>query len=222
MAAAPLTAAAVKEQPDNPAYIQVSAQREASVSERAALEGKRTKLRAKLDELEGRLAQAPQIEREYSALVRDLEGAQFKYREVRQKQMEATLAKNLETERKGERFTLIEPPFVPQEPVSPNRLAIMLLGAIVALGAGVGMIALLEALDTTVRSRRDLDVLLPIAPLAVLPWIDTPAELAMRARVRRWSGAGAVAGVAAAVVATHFLYRPLDVLWEVALRRLLG
>lgn len=222
MAVAPLTAAAVNEHPDNPAYIQVSAQREAATSERAALDVKRTKLRAKLGELEERLAQAPQIEREYSALVRDLEGAQLKYREVRQKQMEATLAKNLETERKGERFTLIEPPFVPQQPVSPNRLAILLLGAIVALGAAVGMIALLEILDTTVRSRRDVEVLLPVAPLAVLPWIDTPAELAARARLRRWSGAGALAGLGVAVVLTHFLYRPLDVLWEVALRRLLG
>ena len=40
----------------------------------------------------------------------DLTSAQKKHAEVQQKQMEAQLASNLETERKGERFTLIEPP----------------------------------------------------------------------------------------------------------------
>jgi hypothetical protein len=34
--------------------------------------------------------------------------------------------------------------------------------------------------------------------------------------------AGAVGGVTAAVVMTHFLYRPLDVLFAVAWRRLFG
>ena len=43
-------------------------------------------------------------------LARDLESTQAKYREVSQKRMEAQLAESLELERKGERFTLIEPP----------------------------------------------------------------------------------------------------------------
>ena len=42
--------------------------------------------------------------------------------------MEAQLAQNLETNRKGERFTLIEPPLPPEEPVSPNRLAVLIIG----------------------------------------------------------------------------------------------
>jgi hypothetical protein len=39
----------------------------------------------------------------------DWTSAQKKHAEVQQKQMEAQLASNLETERKGERFVLIEP-----------------------------------------------------------------------------------------------------------------
>jgi polysaccharide biosynthesis transport protein len=218
----PPTAAAVRDQADNPAYIQVNSQREASLNERESLQRKRAALQAKINEIESRLSQSPEIEREYSAMVRDLDNAQLKYREVRQKQGEATLSKNLEAERKGERFTLIEPPLPAEEPVSPNRTAILLLGAVLAGTTGIGLIALLEALDTTVRGQQDLSALLPVAPLAILPWIETPAEHAARARFRRLSLTGAATGVVLAITLTHFLYRPLDVLWQVALRRVMG
>lgn len=222
MADAPLTAAPLRDAADNPAYIQVSSQREASSNERTSLERKRTALQAKIRDFETRLSQAPGVEREYSALLRELENAQLKYREVRQKQMEAALAKNLEVERKGERFTLIDPPLIAEEPVSPNRPAVMLLGVVLALAASIGIVALLELLDRTVRSRLDMNALLPVAPLALLPWIETPAELAARSRARRLSVAGVAASVVLVVVLAHFFYRPLDVLWQVALRRLVG
>lgn len=211
-----------REEPDNPAYIQVKAQREASVSERDALVRKRAEMRARQRDFEARLAKTPAVEREYAALLRDLDGNQVKYQEVRQKQMEAQLAQNLEEGRKGERFTLIEPPLVPQEPASPNRIAILVLGVIFALGGAGGCVALLEVLDGRVRHKRDVVGLLDVAPLAVLPWIETSDERSMRSRVRRLSLAGGVATIVGAVTLAHFFYRPLDVLWAVAMRRLLG
>ena len=48
----------------------------------------------------------------FRELSRDYDNARLKYQEIRAKQMEAQTAQNLETDRKGERFTLIEPPFV--------------------------------------------------------------------------------------------------------------
>lgn len=222
MRTAPLTATATSAHADNPAYIQVNSQREASVNERASLEQKRAGLRARIADFETKLSAAPEIEREYGGLVRDLDNAQLKYREIRQKQMEATLAMNLESERKGERFTLIEPPFVAGEPASPNRGVILALGIILALATGIGMVVLLEVLDTSIRGKRDVEALLAVAPLAVLPWIETRAERAAHVRLQRLSLGGAVASVALAITLTHFLYRPLDVLWQIALRRLMG
>jgi succinoglycan biosynthesis transport protein ExoP len=222
MREAPLTSAAVRSEPDNPAYIQVSSQREATLSERESLRKKRDVLRARINDFEQRLARSPEVEREYSGMLRELQSAQLKYGEVRQKQMEATLSRNLETERKGERFTLIEPPLPAEEPVSPPRLVIVVLGMVLSFGVAVGIVLLIEAVDTSIRTRRDIELLTAVPPLAVLPWIETPDERAGRAKTRRLSLAGAVGGVAAAVVMTHFLYRPLDVLFAVAWRRLFG
>lgn len=206
--------------PDNPAYIQLQAQHTASVNQRASLETRRADLQSRIAMLEGRMITAPGIERDYMELVRELDGSQVKYREVRQKQMEAELAQSLEVERKGERFTLIEPPVPPEEPASPNRKLILSLGVVLALGLAVGVAALLEVLDHSVRSRRDIANLLAVAPLAVIPWFENDEQRVARRRRRQWALLGTATTVVIAVIAVHFLYRPLDVLWAVAIRRL--
>ena len=218
----PAAAAAtrVADPPDNPAYIQISAQREATVSERSALLRERGELAARAAELEGRLAGSPGIERDYAALQRDLDNEQIKYREVRQKQMEAQLAQNLEEGRKGERFTLIEPPLAPEEPTSPNRRLLLVLGLVLALAMSVGAAALFELLDSSIHGRQDLANLLTVPPLAVIPWIENASQKAAHVRRRRYALAGSLTTLVVAVIAIHFLYRPLDVLWVIIMRRL--
>lgn len=209
--------------PDNPAYLQLQTQREAVVAERAALERERDAARARIADLEGRMTAAPAVEREFIALTRDLEGAQLKYQEVRQKQMAAQLAQNLETEQKGERFTLIEPPLVPEQPASPNRPLLFFLGLVLAAAGAVGYGLFRDQVEGRVRGSRDLQSLAGVAPLAVVPYIDTREVSAIqqtrRTRLGWFAGAGAVALVAA-LAALHYFYRPLDVLWLVLLRRL--
>ena len=125
-----------------------------------------------------------------------------------------------ESERKGERFTLIEPPMLPEQPASPNRRVILAFGLMLAIGGAVGSIALLETLDGSVRGRNDLSTLLKIPPLAVVPWVVTDHERVIHAKRRRIAAVGVFASIVLAVMAAHFFYRPLDVLWQVALRRL--
>jgi hypothetical protein len=207
------------ESPDNPAYIQIKAQREAAANERASLLGQRADLRTRVDNLERSMANAPGVEREYSVLMRDLQGAQIKYQEVRQKQMAAQVAENLETEQKGEKFTLIEPPLVPEEPSSPNRPLVLILGLLLALGAAIGVPLLLEAVDGRVRGSRDLTRLVSVSPLAVIPWMQTDEETRAHRRKHRMLLAGAAIAGVALLLLVHLLVRPLDVLWMVMLRR---
>jgi len=205
---------------DNPPYIQIQAQRQAAVTQIRALHKKRDELQAKLSGTEKSLSLTPAVERDYNAMLRDLDSAQGEYRIVRLKQMEAETAENLEVERKGERFTLIEPPFMPEEPSSPNRPLIIIFGLMFALAAGFGTVALLESTDGTVRGREDLQALLTAPPLAVIPIMLTAADRAYRRRLRRQALLGGVVGLFAALALVHIFYRPLDVLWVVALRRI--
>lgn len=218
--AGPATPRKPTETPDNPAYIQLQTQLQATLNEQSALKTRMEQLRAQMNTYERQVAGAPQVEREYRTLLRDYESAQTKYQELRAKQMEAQLAQNLETERKGERFTVIEPPMPPEEPVSPNRWAILILGLVLALGITGGVIFTLESLDTSVRGRRDLMNLLATPPLAVLPWIETIDDRIRRKRQRRYALAGAVGSMVLLVSMIHLLYRPLDIVWLNLMRRL--
>jgi uncharacterized protein involved in exopolysaccharide biosynthesis len=77
---------------DNPAYIQVKAQREAAIAEIDSLNTKRIELQAKVAQLDARLAASPGVERDYVTMLRELDSDQLKYREVQQKEEEAQLA----------------------------------------------------------------------------------------------------------------------------------
>ena len=207
---------------DNPAYIQVKAQHEAAMAEIDSLNTKRTELQAKVAQLEARLAASPAVERDYVTMLRELDSDQLKYREVQQKQEEAQLAQNLEDEQKGERFTLIDPPLAPESPVSPNRWLIMGIGLLLAIVLPIGVALLLDSRDHSVRNRQDLESLVQAAPLAVVPLIFTSEDYARMRRRRRLAYVGTVGVIAIALLLTHLFYRPLDVLWDVALRKLAG
>jgi polysaccharide biosynthesis transport protein len=219
----PLSGRAPVEAPDNPAYIQIQAQVEATNNELAALTRQISQLRAQATGYQSKIALSPVIEKEYRELARDYENANVKYREIRAKQMEAQVAQNLETDRKGERFTLIEPPLRPEEPVSPNRPVVFGVGLLLSLALAAGIAALLEAMDGTVRGREDMVLTFNTPPLAIIPQIAARAELVPvkgGRHLRLAAGAAAAVGLCTiAMLAVHFLYRPLDVLWFVALRR---
>lgn len=220
--AASAPARARGEVPDNPAYIQISAQREASRSERAALGARRGELQARIAQYERAQVDMPAVERDYGAMLREVQGEQAKLAEVRQKQLAAELAQNLESEQKGERFTLIEPPLRPEAPVSPNRKAILALGLLLAVGAAVGLMMLLETMDPRVRGRRELVALLGVPPLAIIPWVAPHLDEQAKRRRRLQFAAGMAGGAIAVVLMVHVLVKPLDVLWVVLLRRLGG
>ena len=220
IAAAPTVARHQPAKPDNPAYIQVKGQIDALNAERDTLQRKQGDLRTKIANYEARLAGAPSVERDYRALARDSENARLKYQEVRNKQMEAQVSQNLETERKGERFTLIEPPLPPEQPVSPPRALIIGAGLILSLVLGIGSGWRADANGGTVRGPVDLRRLLTVPPLASVPVIVNAAERASRRRGRwRWLAVLLVA-IGLILVLFHFLVMPLDVAMDVISHRL--
>ena len=205
---------------DNPAYIQLQTQLQTVDAETASLRQKQADLQAKLQDIDQRVAESPLVESKYRELTRDYDNAWAKYKELKAKQMEAKLGQALETQRKGERFTLIDPPVLPEKPASPNRLAIMLLGAVLSLGGGVGTVAVRDAVDGTVRGERDVTELIEMPPLAGIPYIETDEELRRRKFIRIGIVVTVLAAITAAVALMNFFYMPLDVMWFTVQRRL--
>lgn len=208
-----------KSHADNPVYIQVKGQLDALLVDRRSAEVKRDELRSKLEDYERRLSQAPAVERDYRALARDLDSAQLKYQQIRAKQGEVQVSQNLETERKGERFTMIEPPMTPEKPISPNRILILALGFVLSLGGGLGAVLLMDSLDPSIRGASDMRRLLSVPPLAAIPRIVTLAERKRHRRLVWYSWQAGIVTLIVAAALVHFLVMPLDILWISLLRR---
>ena len=134
--------------------------------------------------------------------------------------MEAQVSEGLETQRKGERFSLIDPPDVPEKPDKPNRPMILLLSVMLALVGGAGSGALLENIDRSIRGPQSLVNITQVFPLAVIPYIPNQSEyksVIVNRRTIRLAGIGLAA---ACVIAVHFFWMPLDVIWFTILRKL--
>ena len=205
---------------DNPAYVQLAASLEAVKVDLQHFRESRIKAKQKLERLEQSLLDAPAVEQQYRALSRDYENTSRKYQELKSKQLEAGLAKSLEQERKGERFTLIEPPLLPVKPVSPNRPLIVVAGLVFAIAAALGVVFLLEKTDYTIRTQSALKQFTGANPLAVIPHITTVEEMVARKRTNVMVLAALAASLIAVTITVHLALMPLDVLWYVALRKL--
>lgn len=177
-----------------------------------SLEAQMKSLRGKLGTYERQIIQTPQVERGLITLMRDYEGAQKKYEEIRAKQMSAQISENLEQDNKAERFIMLEPPLMPDKPVKPNRKKMVAMGFFLALAGAGGLVMLLETINQRVRGAEAMMAVIRQRVLVSVPYIPTQAELG---RKRVWTKrliALVAVVVVALLTALHFLYMPLDIL----------
>ena len=207
------------QRPENPAYINLQAQLNSATSSLGALLKTRVDVMQRRQDYATRLERTPEIEPDYLMLTRDRDTSGQKYQDIRSRLLEAKVSEGLEVQRKGERFSLIDPPSLPEKPEKPNRPAIVLLGFILALAGGLGSGAVAESLDHSIRSPEQLARLTQLSPLAVIPFMPNEQDLAravMRRRLLQGAGVGALVTILALL---HVFVAPLDVLWFAALRR---
>ena len=207
-------------EPDNPAYILLQAQLDASESEIRSLYEKLTALESKIVVYEEYIKRAPSVEKDYQALLRDYDNATVKYRDIKNKQREASISKSMEEGQKGERFIMIEPPALPIEPVSPPRLIIGGLGLILGLAAGLGAAFARDLLGGAIHGRRELAFIMGEPPLVSIPFIHNEPDKDQKRKAWRIAAGGCVVAGLLFIVLVHFLVIPLNVLYFVVLNRL--
>ncbi|MEL7311226.1 MAG: lipopolysaccharide biosynthesis protein [Pseudomonadota bacterium] len=204
----------------DPGYRQLKAQLAAVLAELQSLEALRGQLRARVADYQSRLETTPVIEKDYRALQLDLEDARRKYGDLKAREMEARLAQNLESDRRGERLTVIEPPLPAEQPASPDRPLLIGLGAILALGLGAFSIFLAESLDDTVRDKESLERVTALPVLGLIPEIRTSVDRQRRTKIVVASAVVASVLLITIVGLVHTFFMPVDVLFYASLRRL--
>jgi polysaccharide chain length determinant protein (PEP-CTERM system associated) len=209
-----------KNSPNNPTYITMVSQLAGIRTEMGTAELRLEELQETAEAMRRRLAASPEVEEGYNTLINKRDSLQTKYDDLMGKLMEARVAHGLEKEQKGERFVLLESPRVPEKPFKPNRLAIMLVGLMLGIGAGTALAALREFSDDAVRNPDYLAAATRFPVLAGIPRIMIESELEAQRRKRLvWVG-GAVGAVVLGLVVFHFFVMDLDVFWAILMRRL--
>ena len=205
---------------DNPAYVLLSTQLDATASEAQSISKLKIELQEKVDRYEEIIKRAPDVEKDYEALLREYTLATNKAQDTKRKQQDAQMSKSLEENRKGERFILIEPPAVPSDPVSPNRPAIIFLGLVLGVGVGLGLALLRETLDGGIQSTGELASLMGEPPLVAIPYIENEWDDKKKQKSWRLSRLSAIVVVIVLLLSLHFFYMPLNILYFVVLNKL--
>lgn len=166
---------------------------------------------AKIAQLESQVGQTPQVQRELTVLMRDYENAKKKYEEVKSKQLSAKITENLEQDNKAERFTLIDPPVLPDKPIRPDRVKILAGGIAASLFLPIFAVIGLEVLAKRVRGVEGIQAVLGRAPIVAIPYIENYEDrLTFKRRIKIAIIVMTVL-LFALLAGIHFLYMPLDI-----------
>jgi succinoglycan biosynthesis transport protein ExoP len=204
--------------PDNPLYINLSTQIQAADTDIATYRSQQAALRDKIQMYRQRLENAPKVEQQYLALMRDYQNAQSKHQEVMNKILEARIGEGMEEHQKGEKFTLIDPASYPEKPVSPNRWLIFAAGIFFSFVAGFGTVGLVEHLDHSVHDSDELTRLTGLPVLGSIIRIQTKEDVIRALRKRRLIWVISGASLILCLLLVHLLYMDLWVLAAKLLR----
>ena len=167
-----------------PTVVQITTQLHGVDTDINALQTRGAELRTKLDQIEKRVEATPMVEREYQGLTRDLTLARTKYDDILKSRMDAELTAAAIEGGRSDELRLVQPAVTPIDPAKPKRLAVGVVGIVLAFVLALAAVVITEAMDQTVRGSRDVRRVLSVAPLAVIPRIlDAAAVRRQRLKV---------------------------------------
>ena len=129
------------------------------------------KLKSQIRVYEGRIENTPKREQELKASERDYNNIRASYDLLLNKKLDTEVSINMDKKQKGERFRIIEPAWLPEKPVFPNMKILFLLTLIAGPNIGLGLVFLMEYLDTSFRSPKDIESYMGFPVLATIPII---------------------------------------------------
>ncbi len=198
------------QKPDNPAYLNLQVQIIGVETELQTLFQEQRKVRNEIEAYRRKIRNAPLVEKEYSELTRDYESARQRYGEISDKLMKVKFAQEMDESQRATRFRILEPAYLPQKPIKPNRKAIGILGFFMACISGFAFAVFRESTDTSIKTKDELDSLTGIPVFAVIPYIES--RRTSRVRKLIWSCAILLVFFVSLWL-IHRYISPIDILW---------
>ena len=132
-------------------------------------------IKKQIEIYQARVAASPGVEQEYKLLTRDHQTVLDSYNDLMKKRDASAMSQQFDQSKQNDRFHVLDPANYPNEPSFPKMplFAGGGFGAGLMLGLGLGL--LLEMHDTSMRSEHDVEVVLRLPVLAMIPVIAPQA-----------------------------------------------
>jgi polysaccharide chain length determinant protein (PEP-CTERM system associated) len=159
--------------PDPPELQQAKAQLRSIQQSISAQKREQTQIQVAIRNYESRIEASPLVDEEFKQVTRDHEAALQFYNNLLSKMNESTMATNLERRQQGEQFQVLDSANLPDTPVFPNPFVFAVGGFVVGVLLGFGIAAILEYLDTSLRTEKDIWTFTKLPTLATISYIAT-------------------------------------------------
>ncbi len=156
----------------------------------AALQAARGQAMSRDSTMMGAQMRAPLVQQQVAQLQAKLDNLNEQYGKVSNQLLSAKAGKKAEDEQQGERLSVIDPPVIPDDPVSPNRPLIISVITAAGIGLGLALILLIELIMKPIRDASSVVAATGEAPLVVIPTIMNPGERKRRGIKSLWPFGG--------------------------------
>jgi polysaccharide chain length determinant protein (PEP-CTERM system associated) len=196
----------------------ISRQQQKEMEQIELEEGKLNQQQAAIHEqmaaYEKKITNATRREQELLVLTRDYETTRKNYDSLLTRRQQAQIAENLEKRQKSEQFRVLDEARIPTRPWKPKRKMMLLAGMAFGLAMGGGAVFVAAYFDHTFHDPDDLEQYTALPVLATVPFLMTTAEQRRQRLQRRCVWATCLLMPAVTIVAVHFLWMRLDVLFD--------
>jgi polysaccharide chain length determinant protein (PEP-CTERM system associated) len=159
----------------DPTYHQRVAERNLTQLRIRGLQRAEAQLRSDITRYQQRLEEAPMVEQELASTMREYEFERDNYKQLSERHASALVQEQIARTRGGERFSVLNPAYLPDSPESPNRARLLLVSLALGLVLGAAMAFGREYFDRSIRDARTLQDEFDVPVLAEIPRIDTAA-----------------------------------------------
>ncbi len=203
----------VEQNPDNPAYISLKVQIASSEMEIAKFYEEKKRIKDEIAKYQKKIESTPMVEKAYNNMMLDYENARSKYNEIKNKLMAADIAQGMEESKRGERFTIIESAQYPEKPYKPNRIVIIIIGFILSFGIALGIAAISEDMDTTIKTTDQLSSITGYPVLSTIHHVRRDKDRQRQRKKNIIFSFAAISIIILALIIINFSLIPLDILW---------
>lgn len=173
-------AAAAAKQPESsrqellagdPGYQQLVEERNLTQLRINGLRRAEAQLRGDIARYQQRVEAAPMVEQQLSAVQREYDFERENFKQLSEKHAAAKVEEQIARTRGGERFTVSNPAYLPDSPVSPNRARLMMVALALGFALGGALAFGRDYLDRSIRDAQSVQAEFDVPVLAEIPRI---------------------------------------------------